>query len=690
MRSDTGNFYLAPPILNQDGETPTTDELLGWTKEFRQQAQSYLRLQPAHPYIQDGLDLINGDFAKSTVSTLSNARTDLTVRNEKELIAAQTNLRIIPAITTSIEAFKEQGVLLDKSWMWWQQKTFADRVIRQAWQNAVALGTGYCSIGYDPDYYCAGKGEIALRSHGPLDILPIGLPHDHSIQKAYAVAIKVPTPYHQVIEMFPDFRDQIRPTTEMKGRGTVMAQSVKFASAVLKRFGPTAIQEREPMPWAMTDLFYIYIDDRTVNRTGKTIAMGDPHTSWEYFVPSVGDLIETGRDDEGKSVYKQATPEDCRFYPNRRRIICTDNLILTPDPTLQVNPAWHGKVPVVQFRADDWPWMFLGFPLSKAGMLLEKANTELLRGIVDMMNVRLSPPTGYDRNTMARSLAETINLRVPNQRLGLDYGLGGDQFKPLLPVEFLNVPSNIPELITQNEARQTHYMGVADASALTRARQLPAGDSTDRLLEALGPLVKDMSRNMELSVTGIGEMWVPLVFQWWKAGKRFQIFGEDGLVEEDIDFNPGSLVPQDVLSLPKHSSYFERARKHCAHFHYAIEPYSLHELNSMTRKMAFLQLSRSGFPISWKTLARVWDVKNFDFDPKDTDPSSPNFGKSLQGEFPIWLAQQEIMARIAMATGGGGGKGKGPQGRPPTGQQPPSLEQKGGFGGRSTIRESRR
>jgi hypothetical protein len=682
------NYYLAPPFINREGHVPSADEQLSWVKEFLQQAKSYLRLQPAHPYIQDGLDLVNGDFAKSSVATLSNARTDLVVRNEKELIASQSNLRIVPSISTNIDEFKKQAALLNKCWTYWMGKTFADRVIRQAWQNAVALGTGYCSIGYDPDYYCAGSGEIAPRAHGPLDVLPIGLPHDHDLQKAYAVAIKVPTPYHQAIRMFPDFADQIKPTTEMKGRGTVMAQSVKFASAVLKRFGPTAIQDREPMPWAMVDLYYIYIDDRSVNHTGKTLLMGAPYTSWEYTVPSIGDLIETGQDADGKITYKQATAEDCRFYPNRRRIVATDNLILTPDPTLQVNPSWHGKVPVVQFRADDWPWMFLGFPLSKAGMLLEKANIELLRGMVDMMNVRLSPPTGYDRNTMARSLAETINLRVPNQRLGLDYTLGGEQFKPLISADYLTVPTVIPELMAANEGRITNLMGVADAAALARARQLPAGDSTERLLEALGPLVKDMSRNMELSVTGLGNMWVPLVFQWWKSGKRFQIFGDDGLVEEDVDFNPGSMVPQEMPDLPKHSSYFERAKRHCVHFPYAIEPYSLHELNSLTRKMAFLQLSRSGFPISWRTLARVWDVKNFGFDPKNRDENSPDYGRPLETEFELWLAQQEIMARIAMAMGGGGGKGKGPQGRPPTAQEPPSLALKPG--GRSTIRESRK
>lgn len=678
------NFYLAPPPFDpKDGSMPSSDEQFGWAKDFIQQGRAYLKLQPAHPYIQDSLDLINGDFHKSTSTSLSNVKTDLVSRNLRELNAAQSNLRIIPAIHSDVELFREQSVLLNKCYTYWQGATFADRVFRKAWQNATGLGTGYCSIGYDPDYYGLGRGEIAMRAHGPLDVLPVGLPHDHDIQKAYGVALRIPTPYHQAIAMFPDYADKIKPTQEsLQGHGTVIAQSVKFASAVLKRFGPGAIQDREATPWAMVDIYYIFIDDRSTNTTSKPILMGDAGTSWEYTVPYLGEMIETGRDLNGTKHYREARRDDCLLYPNRRLVIATDACILNPDPTLQVNHGWHGKVPLVQFRADDWPWCYLGFPLSKAGMLLEKANIELLRGIVDMMNVRLSPPTGYDRNTMARSLAETINLRIPNQRVGLDYTLAGEQLRPLIPVEYLNTPTNIPDVVMQNESRITHQMGVADAQALARVRQMPASDSAERILEALGPLIKDQSRNMEQSVTAIGNMWIPLCFQWWSAQKRFQLFGDDGLVTDDVDWNPGSFVPKAYPEAEEqYSSYFELARKHAINFHYTVEPYSLHEMNSFTKKMAYMQLSRGGFPLSWWTLAKVWDIANFGPVPRVTDPADPRYGKEYTTEIEKWISQMEIMARFQQAAPGGNR-----QGRPPSGQQPPSLDVRSD--GSSTVRES--
>lgn len=743
-RDGDNSYYLAPKPFDPYTNLPASaSDLFGWSREMVQQSRAYLRLQPAYPFIQDGLDLVNGDYMRSKVQTLSNARTDLTLRNLRELNASQTNLRIIPSFTTEVPECKAQSNILNKLNMAWMQRTFADRKIRQAWQYATSQGTGYCSIGYDPDFYWLGKGEIVLNHHGPLDVLPIGLPHDHNIQKAYAVAIRVPTPYHQAIRMFPDYADKIKPVREGKlmGHGTVMAQSVKFASSVLKRFGPGTIQQDESTPWTTVDLYYIYIDDPSINTTGNTLHMGDPGTSWEYTVPSLGSLFIEGYDINGHAIYKQATDDDARIYPNRRLIISTDSDCLTPDPTRQVNKYWHGKVPVVQFRADDWAWNFLGFPLSRAGMLLERANIELLRGIVDAMNVRLSPPTGYDRNTMARSLAETLNTRIPNLRVGLDYTLGGEQFRPLIPAEYLNVPDNIPAFMIENESRITTQMGVQDAAALARVRQMPASDSTERLMEALGPIVKDQSRNMEFSVTELGEMWKSDAFQFYTAKRRFELLGLAGISNEDMDSDPGSmipsgdkggyeggregekyifnydpnmLVPKHIAGIPDHLSRFARARRHMQNFSYAVEPYSLHELNSVTRKMAMLQLQRSGFPISPWTLAKVWDIPNFGPKPKDEN------GVEMQTELELWIAWQEMLTRFAAAQAAGqaeaqaqfqeGGAGAGGMGgvapllgngaaallaaamgkkRPgaqPSGQQPPSLDIRPDM--TSSVRES--
>lgn len=694
--------YLAPSPFNDDGDINLDPSpQLSWLQSAVSDGRAYLRLQPAYPYIQIGLDMINAIWAKTNPS-LSDINLELTYRNLKELVAAQTNIRIIPAFKTEIAEFDHQKKILNDCFMSWQQMTFADRKIRKAWQYAVATGTGYIGQRYDPSYYYKGKGDIVLDAYGPLDVLPLGLPRSHDLQKAYACTIRVETPIHEAWRLFPLFRDSILASREgSKGRGNVVARAVKFASAVLRRFGPGSALENEPAPWQTVDIYYSYIDDDTVNRTGHDIPMGKPGTSWFYVVPYVGKRIQIGTAQDGSPIWREATEQDCLLYPNKRLMIGTDDVILNPDPTGQVSPYWHGKYPVAQMRSDDWACNFLGFSQCRAGASIEKANNDLMRSAVDSANCRLSPPRAYDRNTMSPALAEGLNTRVPNQVIGLDMTFaGGEQLKPLLPYQNYDIPAVIPALIERNEGRITQQMGVADASALARARQLPAGDSIDKIMESLGPLIRDQSRNMEETIRFIGELWKSNFMQFITARRRMEMIGPDGITPEDFDYDPGTLIPDFTTisaasktadkpaPIPGFTEYFQRARWHSGIFSFSVVPYSLHELNSITRKLFHLQLMRAGFPVDWWTLADLFDIKNFGPIPKYEDPDTGEM-KPADTVMQRYLVQLEIQQRVAAAAGGGP-KQKG-GGRPPTGNQPPVLEQKKTDGGtRSTIRESAR
>jgi hypothetical protein len=719
--------YLCPAPFGPDGvEICTPDELLAWAKDIVSDGRSYLRLQPAYPYIQDGLDIVNGESQATGIATLSRMKTDQTTRNVKELIAAQTNIRIIPAFKSDIEEFRQQTVILNKSFMGWQGMTFADRRLRKAWQYAEAGGTGYVGIRYDPTYWYRNRGDIVLDAYGPMDVLPVGMGRHHDIQKAYAVALRVETPIHEAWRLFPAYVDKIKPSREATaGHGTVISQAVKFATAVLKRFGAGARYEREPAPWAMTDVYYIYVDDDSVNDTGHPIEMRGPDgiygTSWSYVVPFVGQEIPVG-EKNGRAVVRKAAREDCLLYPNRRLVISvgTDLLgvVVNPDPQCQASPYWHAKVPLVQLRADDWAWNFLGFPMTRYGQSLERASVEMWRGMIDAMNARLSPPRAYDRNSQASALAQTINTRIPNQVVGLDTSLVplAQQISPLLPFQWYEYPAHYLQAQTMLTGMIKDQMGVADAQALARARQLPSGDSVEKLMEQLGPLVKDQSRNMEESIRGLGEMWKSNFFQFYTAARRMQLIGPDGLAEEDFDYRPGTLIPYaddadwkraggpEMRSIEMRRKFgapeewevyfdkgdivpqFQRARWHKDNFTFSVVPYSLHEFNSITRKLFYLQLQARGFPIDPWTLAELFDIKNFGELPTIPDPASGDLRKA-QTIIERWTAWMQMQAIMKQAMGGGGEGGGKKGGRPPSGAQPPTMETKGGV--RPIVRESK-
>lgn len=703
-----GRAYLCPSPLNSRGDTAyDEDELRAWADGVVTDGKSYLRRQSAYEFIQDGMDIVNGVKEPNRVAALSDCHTDLVLRNLEEIVAAQTNIRIIPAFKCEIPEFRKQTSILNKRFMIWQGNTFADRSLRKGWQYACATGTGYIGTRYDPNYYSKGKGDIVLDAYGPLDVLPIGMGKQHDLQGAYAVALKVPTPVHKVWRLFPDQVDRIRPSrASRKERGTVVAAAVKMASAALKKFGPGSKLEDENMPWEMVDMYYIYVDDDSVNNTGVPIPMmgpdGVPGCSWCYTVPYVGQEIAPG---------KKARREDCLLYPNRRLIVATDDGIMNPDPLTQASYYWHGKVPIVQFRADDWAWNYLGFPLTRMGNSLEKSGNDLLRGMIDACNNRLNPTRMYNRNSSAASLMETLNPRIPGQVVGMDMDLINPDsiVRPILPVQFYEFPAYIPEVHTKMQQMLTHQMGVNDVAALARARQIPSGDSQAKLMEMMGPLTEDRSRNMEMSIRDLGELWKSMEFQFTSASKRFQMLGPEGITEEDMDYDPGTMIPMsdadfeaiDMKYDGKDGSWskwnktlaaqqFERARWHSGNIMFSVTPYSLHEINSITKKLFNLQLVQRGFPLDWWTQAEMFDIQNFGDPPMIDDPETGERRQALT-VMERWVCQMEIMARMQQAQGGGQAKGKGgkgPHGRPPSGGTAPTLEQKSN--GASTIRESKR
>lgn len=728
--------YLCPePFGKELTSICTPDELSAWCSDAISDGKSYLRLQPAYSYIQDGIDIVNGDAMKSSIQSLSSIKTDQTVRNAKEIVAAQTNIRIIPAFKSDIPEFRHQTQILNRGFMAWQSMTFADRSLRKGWQYATAAGTGYLYLRYDPNYYYKGRGDIVMDACGPLDVLPLGMGRQHDLQKAYAVAHRVDTPLHEAWRMFPEYYDRIAPhRTSAFGRGTVISQAVKFATAALKRWGQGSKVENEPATWDMVDVYYIYIDDESVNDTGHPIEMrgpdGQPGTSWCYTVPYLGQRIQIGMQN-GSPVYRDTARTDCLLYPNRRLLIYVEGVVVNPDPQHQASPYWHAKVPIVQLVADDWAWNFLGFPVTRYGQSLEKGSVEMWRGMVDAMNGRLSPSRAYDRNNTSAGLAAALNTRIPNQYVGLDLGLLGDAAlpKPLLPFQWYEYPPHYLQAQDQLKAMIKEQMGVSDTTALARARQLPSGDSQEKLLESLGPLIKDQSRNLEKSVCAIGEMWKSNFFQFITAARRLSIQGFEGLADEDFDYDPGTLIPAsqalveasqtrkwksdgqygdtsaalemrlqgDTWSSAAASGavvpLFERARWHKDNFPFSVTPYSLHEMNSMTRKLVYLQRKKAGFPMDPWTEAEIFDDRNFgDPPPSYEDPETGEIRVPRTG-FERWLVWQKLQVGIAKAlqkeAGGAGAPGgqRPGAGRPGTAQQPATLEQKSN--GSSVMRESK-
>ena len=665
--------FRAPPVSSSN------DQKIGWHREACVQAgQQWLKGQRAYASIAEAKRLIldsNTDVVPHGQSAVNIPRAKRQIR---ELVSIMANLRPTASNKTDNIEYQQQADVLNAVDRSWWYSTFADRRFRDAFQAAAVTGTVYVSHVWDPDLRGFGRGDIRTDVYGADEVYLINPPRDHNIQSCYAVVFCHRVPIHLVHQRYPLLAHLIVPdhgTQAYTQQGLDYVQG--FMNSPMKHLSgkfDTAVKLDDVFPTC--DVYETYIYDLSVNLTDHEVTMGEQGTSWEYKVPSFGSQILTGTNSwEGLPNYRKATIDDARLYPLRRRMICTSTVCLE-DGT---SPWWCGLVPATRFSFDDWWCEALGFPLSRDVQSIEQDANELLRGISDGAKVALDPPMTYDENLVSERLAQRLNPRLPGQRLKGNMQMG-DMMKALLPPGYSNLPVYIPELVKYLNEQQDFIIGVRDLVAMAKARQVPSSDSLEKIAEMAGPLSEDMTRSMERGMRDLGEFRRWLNFQFRTKKQRLQILGENGLTEQDYDFDPGTIIPshlpdEDQSAGPSRYTAVERARQHAGNFYYHVVAGSMGRLQSMSNKLLLLQLQARGFPLDPWTLAELYEIDNFGAPPEGT--------KDIMTR---WIAWQHIQHELAAELQG---MVQGPEtrGRPASGNLPPRIRQKEG-GTRSTISQS--
>jgi hypothetical protein len=280
-------------------------------------------------------------------------------------------------------------------------------------------------------------------------------------------------------------------------------------------------------------------------------------------------------------------------------------------------------VPAVPLYFDDWAWEFLGYSMTRDLDSIEQSSNALRRGMDDSANARLRPALMHDDRTISNSLMESLDVRQGGQSVGVDMTTSERPIRPILEPGYYDVPAFIPALVQSNDEMMKYLSGVNDFTAVAKARQLPSSDTVEKIMEMAGPIVTDVSRNMEASLGRLGEMIKCMFFEFYTAPRRLQILGKEGLDTHDNDFyEPSTMIPSHMddedTTVPSAYSNIQRAQKYMNSFYFKITPNSLHQINQMARKLLYIQLQKAGIPIDPWTMAAINDIPNFGPPPDGT------------------------------------------------------------------------
>ena len=532
------------PSGNEDYRVPpasaSPDEKLDWAKTQVQGGESFLESQRAYSDIEESRDIIAGAVKEKIPRSLSKVKSNRTKRQVRDIVGTLSNIRPTWSFKTDNENYSGQASVLNKMSIAWWYNTFADRSIKETLQYGSTEGLGWVGLSWDASYYTGTRGDIRMHVYGVRQVLPYMLPADHDIQKAYSVSIRERVPLAAVHAQFPTKAQYVTASGSTDGllrRATRrLQQFAAFQSPVLSMFGGKASSSTGPggEAWPTAELIHTYVRDPSINLTDKPVQMGEPGTNWSYDVPYIGQDIPAGFEPDGSKRYRKAVAADCKLYPFRRLIVWTETAVLSDDSS----PWWHGLVPIVPFYFDKWPWEFLPFSLVRDVATLNASVNTLLRVIDDSAKVRARPPLMYDEKTISKAIMRRFDTRQEAQTLGVDMTMGGDSIKPILPPQYFDIPSWIPEHIAALEQRGDYLVGVQDFNALARAKQVPGADTIEKMQEVVGPIVQDVSRSMEQSIRGVGTLWKGLAFQFYTIKRRVQILGEAGTDDNDYDYEP--------------------------------------------------------------------------------------------------------------------------------------------------------
>jgi len=648
---------------------------------------------------------VSGKWAKITTGDLKRAI--------REIVETLANIRPLWGYETNNDTFKKLCDMLNKIAKSIYLEYFVDRSLCDALQFAAPTGAGFIYPYFTRDKFGSGEGEFVFKALGQPDVLPVQLPRDRNYQKAYIVTLVIPMGIAEAHARFPLYQSKLKP----------------FAK---KRYGKTTGGEQrrgyDQNRWRMhsietqleqyCDIYFTYILDLRINYgkldeegkpildesgnpIGEELKMGEEGTSWSYTVPYVGQMIK--RFENGHSVERAATEDDCRVYPQRRLMISCDAALMYDGPAFD----WHGMVPLVPFYFDAWAWEGTGYSLFRGTAATQDAIDDLVRSIYRIAMARANPGKSYNTDITSKDgklssrQAESMDPFDPNATFGIDGDTKEPVMRPPMPEWCYNIPEWVPKAVEFLQNTINRQLGLDQIKSLEKLKSNI--QDPEKLLDAEGPVVEGSSRSMEMSWRDLGKILKSLIIQYLPTGTIIQYVGAKGVAPEVFDYSPEMVTPSHLpgeqtfdaegKETPSTVDTITRAKYFDKNLKVNITPHSMHYIAQSKQKLNLLALIGKGVPIDPETLATQFDI--------------PNFG-TIEGSTVIekifnWakmqLENKAGLAKLAKGLGLGdeedGAKKPGPKagqpgaGHPSSNKKNPQAKQKGTqSGGRVVMKTS--
>jgi len=524
----------APIVFNTKSESMDApsgyhESVRRWVAAARQEAMETAKLNPEYPYIQAYIDMLEGRYwPKSRPSYRSKFFDNAMAVARQDALCALTDIRPAPEITS-----------VDRNPQYMRQAEIAKKVIAYEWaeqdldlrlEEAIdhaLLSVGYWKIG------ASMPGRMHVVACGLDAVLPIQPGRD--IQESSAVLYRVYKPLHRVKATYGATASNLDRELSV---GTFSATPPNYSpQGNVPEYGFSAMNPTQraglgPRGWALAPqrgssfpvvlVEEYWIDDPTINETGREILVKDPRLSL----------------DEHNYWYR--VPPGQRIFPRKRLIVVAGDTILYDGPS----PYWSGKFPFAQLILNPAVWRPGGISIYRNLVPLAIARNELGAGMMDLSRRAIEPQFAFVDGAVDDTSFRNFYQDMPGAKLKFN-----PNANPAVHAQYLQPPP-LPGYVGQfwdkvDQAFQRHA-GTLDLAGMTRKNQIPGGDTIEQFRDTAQTSFRLQSRHIEPFIREAGEQFVSNIFQFYTRKQRMRILGADGITLEDFDYDPGTMVPWTV------------------------------------------------------------------------------------------------------------------------------------------------
>jgi hypothetical protein len=587
------------PISPVPGDDAVGNPTIAWLQEAVTESEAFLAAQPGYDQISAAIDSImsQDEMARKSdgKSILSTTRTNRVAKIAEDLAALMTDTKPFWDYSVANRRFEQHAQIYGKLATFWYQRRNIDLRLADAIKYYVVGGTGYLHLFWNPDIE-----DIDATAIDPRNVLPIRPLGYESCESCLGIIIKQKVPVNYIRDKY-----HVDVKSEQDGSAVTWLNKMRDSAAdvispiwTFRKAGKANETELPRIP--TVTLYTCYLkDDRRNSRkdmkdafTNKPIQMGEwedgkPQNNWSYEV-ALGE----------------------KLYPNRRMIVWVAQDILYDGPSMY----WHGHFPVLKLTLNPYPWTWLGKAPVWDLLQLQGSLNKLLRVVDDHAAQVAQPGSIHDKNSVSRSEFSSFDTRRSGWKI-YQNPLAGKGIQIVTPPP---LDQAIWEHIKWIQDEMKELSGVADLGQLMSLKQIPSNDSVEAIIHSMTPAIRFRSRILEAFTRELAMQLAYDFSQFYTLPMRVVELGPGGVVQDDFDFDPGSMLPdfvhdsdyaQDGSIVPESllrgpMPRWNRAKEFLRRFVFKISPGSWLNSAQVEQKMIYLQLTRAG----WMDIFTLWEI----------------------------------------------------------------------------------